>query len=491
MPLGRVAGGRGEEWNRMALEQKLSVRMSQRLVMTPSLQQAIKLLQMSKLELVEEVQQELLENPVLEESQIEAGTTPEGQESDSSDGEDDRDPFDEIDYEAYFQDVESNYAPRAPREVAEELPTFENTLATPTNLADHLTWQLDMSAPSERSKEIGRAIIGNIDDDGYLRATLEEIQQLGPYERDETEGALRLLQGFDPVGVGARDLVECLLLQLSHIGEDDTPAVTIVRYHLDKLQNRRYKELADALEIEMDDLRAELEIIRGLDPRPGQKYKVTDNNYVVPDVYVVKVDDEYQIVLNEEGLPRLRISPVYRRMVSKAARQSTPSEAREYVRNKLRSAFRLIKSLEERQRTIYKVAHSIVKFQREFLDLGIERLRPLVLKDVADDIGMHESTVSRVVNNKYMHTHRGLFEMRFFFHSGIASTRGGRDVSSLTVKERIRKIVGAEDTRRPLSDSAIVKILQREGLRIARRTVAKYREELKIPSSSSRKQAFQ
>jgi RNA polymerase sigma-54 factor len=292
------------------------------------------------------------------------------------------------------------------------------------------------------------------------------------------------------VGVGARDLVECLMLQLAHIGEEDTPAATIVRFHLDKLQNRRYKELAEILEIQMDDLRAELEIIRGLDPRPGQKYNVSANNYVVPDVYVVKVDDEYQIVLNEEGLPRLRISPVYRRMVSRSASNTAPSEAKEYVRNKLRSAFRLIKSLEERQRTIYKVAHSIVKFQRDFLDFGIERLRPLVLKDVADDIGMHESTVSRVVNNKYMHTHRGLFEMRFFFHSGIASTHGGASVSSLTVKDRIRKIISAEDTRRPLSDSAIVKILQSDGLQIARRTVAKYREELKIPSSSNRKQVF-
>jgi len=211
----------------------------------------------------------------------------------------------------------------------------------------------------------------------------------------------------------------------------------------------------------------------------------------VPDVYVVKIDDEYQVILNEEGLPRLRISPVYRRMVARGASGRTTADAKEYVRNKLRSAFRLIKSLEERQRTIYKVAHSIVSFQRAFLDHGIEQMRPLVLRDVADDIGMHESTVSRVVNNKYMHTHRGLYEMRFYFHSGIPSTHGGDNVSSLTVKERIRKIVADEDGRRPFSDAAIVKILKAEGLQIARRTVAKYREELKIPSSSVRRQAFQ
>jgi RNA polymerase sigma-54 factor len=475
----------------MALEQKLSIRMSQRLVMTPSLQQAIKLLQMSKLELVEEVQQELLENPVLEESQqLEVAATPERPEGESGEEVASKDPFDEIDYESYFQDVESAYIPRSPREFSQELPTFENTLAEPTNLADHLTWQLNMSTSSEGVKAIGRAIIGNINEDGYLKATLEEIQQLGPYSAEQVQETLKLVQSFDPIGVAARNLEECLLLQLNHIGEDETPAATIVRFHMDKLQNRRFKEMAAELDLDMEDLQAEVEIIRGLDPRPGQKYNTAESNYVVPDVYVVKVDDEYQILLNEEGLPRLRISPVYRRMVARGTSQKASADVKEYVRNKLRSAFRLIKSLEERQRTIYKVAQSIVKFQREFLDYGIEKLRPLVLKDVADDIGMHESTVSRVVNNKYMHTHRGLFEMRFFFHSGIASAGGGASVSSLTVKEKIRKIITEEDPKRPLSDSSIVKILNAEGLRIARRTVAKYREELKIPSSSNRKQTF-
>ena len=472
----------------MALEQKLSVKMSQRLIMTPSLQQAIKLLQMSKLELVEEVQQELLENPVLEEGQIEAPA--ERQEAETPEGEPSKDPYDEIDYESYFKEIDNDYTPRTPRESREELPTFENTLATKANLADHLNWQLDMSTSSERLQEVGRAIVGNINDDGYLRATHEEIQQIGDYSREEVEQTLEVIQAFDPVGVGARDLVECLCLQLKHLGENGTAAETIVRHHLDKVQNRRFKVLADELGLDMDDLQAELEIIRGLDPRPGQKYSTESSRYVVPDVYVVKIDDDYQIMLNEEGLPRLRISPVYRRMVSRGDGNRTPAEAKEYVRNKLRSAFRLIKSLEERQRTIYKVAASLVKFQREFLDYGIERLRPLVLKDVADDIGMHESTVSRVVNSKYMHTHRGLFEMRFFFHSGIASNRGGASVSSLTVKERIRKIILSEDAKRPLSDSAIVKILKEEGLQIARRTIAKYREELKIPSSSNRKQVF-
>jgi len=482
----------------MALEQKLSVRMSQRLIMTPSLQQAIKLLQMSKLELVDEIQQELVENPVLEETL--EGPPPERQEAEPATAETpdttpeterEKDPFSDIDYESYFQDVDGGYVPRGSSEPSsEDLPTFESTLTKPKSLSDHLTWQLDMSTSTERQKEIGRAIIGNLNEDGYLRASLEEIQQMSDFGPEEVATSLGMIQDFDPVGVASRDLVECLCLQLKHLGQEGTPAEAIVRQHMDKLQNHRFKELAEAMSLDMEDLQAEVEIIRGLDPRPGQKYNETRSTYVLPDVYVVKVDDEYQIMLNEEGLPRLRISPVYRRMVQRGASKSTPAEAKDYVRNKLRSAFRLIKSLEERQRTIYKVATSIVKFQRTFLDFGIEKLRPLVLKDVADDIGMHESTVSRVVNNKYMHTHRGLFEMRFFFHSGITSNRGGENVSSLSVKDKIKKIIGAEDSKRPLSDAAIVKILKSDGLQIARRTVAKYREEMKIPSSNARKQVF-
>jgi len=469
----------------MALEQKLSVRMSQRLVMTPSLQQAIKLLQMSKLELVEEIQQEMLENPVLEEAQLEAGPGPEPAPETTEKS----DPFEDIDYESYFQHVEENaYVPRPKPELDMELPSFESTLTRAPSLTDHLEWQLDMSAHDEDVKRVGRAIIGNLNEDGYLRASLEEIHEMTGAPIERVGSTLEMIQGLDPVGVAARDLVECLCIQLRHLGQEGTAAEKIVRHHLDKVQHRKYRELADALSIEMDDLEAELEIIRGLDPRPGQRYNNESSRYVVPDVYVVKVDDEYQILLNEDGLPRLRISPVYRRMIEKGNR--TGAEARDFVRNKLRSAFRLIKSLEERQRTIYKVANSIIRFQRDFLDFGIERMRPLVLRDVADDIGMHESTVSRVVNNKYMHTHRGVFELRFFFHSGIASSRGGESVSSLSVKEKIRKIIAGEDPRHPLSDAQIVKILKADGMDIARRTVAKYREELRIPSSSQRRQVF-
>ena len=472
----------------MALEQKLSIRMSQRLVMTPSLQQAIKLLQMSKLELAEEIQQELLENPVLEESQLEGTDKPESEGE--GEPESAADTFDDIDFEAYFQNVDSDMPPPPRREFREDLPSFETMLSNPQDLTDHLTWQLEMNPIGEPHKEIGRAIIGNLNHDGYLRATLEEIRDMGGYRMEDVLATVETIQAFDPVGVASRDLVECLCVQLKHLGQADTPAEAIVRYHMDKLQNRKFKELALALDLDMEDLEAEIEIIRGLDPRPGQRYNTEDNHYVIPDVQVVKIDDEYVVILNDDGLPRLKISPVYRRMLKATGEGAQRAETREYVRNKLRSAFRLIKSVEERQRTIYKVATAIVKFQKDFLDFGIEQLKPLVLKDVAEEIGMHESTVSRVVNNKYMHTHRGLFELRYFFHSGIASNRGGDNISSHTVKEQIRKIILGEDPKKPLSDSAIVKILKAAGMQIARRTVAKYREELKIPSSSARKQGF-
>ena len=468
----------------MALEQKLSLRLGQRLVMTPSLQQAIKLLQMSKLELQDEIQQELVENPVLEESQ--QVEDPEPAESNESPEEKPTDPFDEIDYESYFREVEQDYQP--PRGVEpSERPTFEAMLAETQDLTSHLTWQLNLSSHTEVEKEIGRAIIGNLDETGYLTATFSELIALTGQSEEAVREVLVKIQNYDPVGVAARDLIDCLCIQLDYLGESGTAAETIVREHLPMVEANKLGELAKILEIDREDLDAELEIVRHLDPRPGQKFNTVKNPYVTPDVFVVKVGDDYEIYLNDDGLPRLRISPVYRKM---AERGASDSEARDYVRTKLRSAFRLIKSIEERQRTILKIAHSIVKMQREFLDDGIEYMRPLVLKDVADDIGMHESTVSRVVNNKYMHTHRGLFEMRFFFHSGIASSRGGGAVSSLSVKQKIRKIIEGEDARHPYSDAAIVKILKAEGLKIARRTVAKYREELKVPSSTQRRRAL-
>lgn len=304
---------------------------------------------------------------------------------------------------------------------------------------------------------------------------------------DRIERVRGVIQRFDPVGVASRTLQESLLVQLDVAGLQDSPAAAAIRDHLPLLEAKRHVELAKALNLTAEELEQTLEVIRRLDPRPGEKYNPPLTTYIAPDVYVIKDGEEYRVVLNEDGLPRLRISPTYRRFFERPADgpAGDPS-AREFVREKVRAAFRLIRSLDERQRTIYKVAASIVRRQREFLDRGIEHIRPLVLRDVAEDIGMHESTVSRVVDNKYMHTPRGLFEMRFFFHSGL-SHAGGESVSSLTVKERIRKMVAEEKPEAILSDQAIAETLRREGLRIARRTVAKYREELRIAPSTARK----
>ena len=474
----------------MAIQQKLQARLSQRLILTPSLQQAIKLLPMTTLELMDMLNQEVVENPLLEEvsteemQQADAEAKVEKSDPEPEPTTEKQDTWDDADYEYFFGDyLDDGYRPRAPREV-KELPPIENTLSTTSSLADHLSWQLSVRTDDELLREIGVAIIGNLDEDGYLVASIEEIAAMGSWPEAEVERVLTLVQAFDPVGVAARDLQECLLLQLKHLGLDDTPSEVIVRDHLRLLRNNQIPELARQLGMTIEELKHHIEIIRRLDPKPGTRHNPSQSQYVTPDVYVVKVDDQYVATLNEEGLPQLRISPVYRRLLDKNSHNS--DETRSYVKEKFRSALWLIKSVDQRQKTIHKVATSIINFQREFLDQGIEHLRPLVLRDVANDIGMHESTVSRVVNNKYMHTPQGVFEMKFFFHSGIHSSYG-ESVSSVTIKQRIRKIIDAEDSRKPLSDSRIVSMLQEEGLILARRTIAKYREEMKIPTSSQRK----
>jgi RNA polymerase sigma-54 factor len=483
----------------MALEQKLHLKLSQKLIMTPSLQQAIKLLQLSKLELQEVLNQELLENPLLEESAEEAKqeeADAEAQEKTQTEEEakaaepapeKEKDSFDEIDYDAYFQDyIEYGYTPRM-GEDHEEFP-IENTLTRPPNLTDHLAWQLGMSDSSPAVKEIGAFIIGNIDEDGYLRATNDEIVAAGSYDPADVEKAISVIQSLDPIGVGARDLRECLLLQLEFLEVDNPMVESIVRDHWDMFMQRHFVQIAKALAVDMKTLEGVVEIIKHLDPKPGRKYSNERAIYVEPDVYIQKVGDEYIIVLNEDGMPKLRINGSYRNMLHSMDSKSD-GETVNYIKDKIRSAVWLIKSLDQRQRTIYKVAESIVKHQREFLEKGIDFLRPLVLRDVADDIQMHESTVSRVVSNKYMHTPRGLFLMKYFFHSGIDSDTG-EDISSLTVKKKIQGFIDGEDPRKPLSDSKIMKILNDEGINIARRTVAKYRDELNIPSSTDRKQIF-
>ena len=473
----------------MGIQQKLHTKLVQKLILTPSLQQAIKLLPMSTLELSDLLNQEMVENPMLEEVPTEdlqpADTASAPEKPDTEDKTNKTDTWDDQDYEYFFGDyLDDGYRARVPQEM-KELPPIENTLSTSASLSDHLMWQLSMQTDDPLMREIGSAIIGNLNDDGYLVASFDELSAMGPWPMTEVERALALIQGFDPTGVAARDLQECLLLQLRRLGLEGTPTERMVAEHLRLLQNHQVPEIARRLGLSIDDLKEHIEVIRHLDPKPGSRYNPSQSQYVIPDVYVVKVEDQYVAVLNDDGLPQMRISPVYRRLLDKGAADNN-DETRAYVKDKFRSALWLIKSVEQRQKTIHKVANSIINFQRDFLDHGVEHLRPLVLRDVANDIGMHESTVSRVVTNKYMHTPQGVFEMKYFFHSGISSSYG-ESVSSVTIKQRIRKIIDSEDARKPLSDSKIVSILQREGLMLARRTIAKYREELKIPTSNQRK----
>ena len=486
------------------MQQKLTLqaKLQQKLILTPSLQQAIKLLPMSQLELADMIQQEITENPLLEEElerppsetqEAEAEeAAPAGTAAAETEGKTQAEPksqdsMNEIDYESFFSDyLDEGYRPRTSYEIP-ELPPIENTLSTTASLADHLEWQLHMTPADEKTVEIGEAIIGNIDEQGYLQASVDEICAMGDYDRESVERALAIVQAFDPIGVAARDMRECLLIQIRHLDLGGTPVETMVTDHLDLLQNHRFNDIAKAMKLPMEEVIQHCEIIRRLDPQPGSKFNTEKSHYVTPDVYVVKVDGKYEVVLNEDRLPQLRISSVYRRMLENKSEDNAAT--RDYVKEKLRSALWLIKSVDQRQKTIYKVATSIVRQQQEFLDNGVEHLRPMVLRDVALDISMHESTVSRVVSNKYMHTPQGVFEMRYFFHSGIASV-GGDHVSSVTIKQRIKKIVEEENPKRPLSDSKIVKILEDEGLVLARRTIAKYREELRIPPSNQRKNLY-
>lgn len=483
----------------MALEQKLSLRLATKLVMTPSLQQAIKLLQMTRMELESVLEQELVENPVLEEVEELSVTAEAGQLDEAApapaegNGEGDTaDPLSEIDLDAYFGDDGDGTG--AGREIEiREAPPLENTLTREPDLYEHLLWQVKMSDLSPAQCQIAELVIGNLDPDGFLVASPEEIQALSGCEAcslEEVEAVIRRVQELDPPGIACVDLRESLLRQLVSRGEEgDSLAYRIVAETWDLLLRRQYPQIARQLGVDIGVLEPALAVIRTLETRPGRQFGNERAQYIEPDVAVVKVGDDYVVQLNDDGLPRLRISRSYRRMLRQMRAEGRQADAQQFIREKMRSALWLIKSLDQRQRTIYKVAESIVRQQREFLDRGLDHLRPMVLRNVAEDIGMHESTVSRVVSNKYMHTPRGIFPMKFFFHSGIDRDYGD-DISSLTVKRKLKQIIDGEDPRRPLSDSELMRILNREGIHIARRTVAKYRDELGLPSSADRKQYF-
>ena len=481
----------------MAMEARLSLRQSQRVVMTPLLQQAIQLLQLSTLELQEVVQKELLENPLLEEMPVDGAETPEAGETPQSaeatpaptvepitvdppptaERQTDDLPFDPI--SVMFDEPEERSL--VAQEEREDLP-FENMVRSVSSLADHLEEQLRFVTEDPAARRIGAEIIGNLDEDGYLRAELEEIAQRCAATPEEVERVLtEMIQKFDPIGVGARTISECLLLQLRSNPPVDPVSVEIVERHFEDLSRRRYADIARALKLSADRIMESVEEIMALEPKPGRRFGGNDSRYIVPDVFVYKLGSDYTVMLNEEGIPRLRVNSLYRSLL-----RSSGDEARQYVEQKLRSALWLIKSVDQRQRTLRKVTQSIVKFQREFLDKGLPYLRPLSLRDVGEDISMHESTISRVTTNKYVETPQGLFELKFFFHSGIASG-DGEMVSSVSVKKMIQDLLGNEDATKPLSDQEVAGILKGRGLTIARRTVAKYREELGILPSHQRR----
>jgi len=480
----------------MSMEARLSLRQSQRVVMTPLLQQAIQLLQLSTLELQEVVQKELLENPLLEEVNPDAPETPETAaatpetptapvsepppvDSPSRDERQTDDlPFDLT--SVMFDDHEERSL--VAQEDREDLP-FENLVRSSVSLTDHLDEQLRFTVEDPGVRRIGTEIIGNLDEDGYLRAEIDEIAQRCNVPPTEVEKVLTMVQGFDPPGVAARSIQECLLLQLRTDPNPDPVSVEIVEEYFDDLSRRRYPDIARAMKLSLDRIMESVEEIMGLEPKPGRRFGGSDSRYIVPDVVVYKLGGEYVVVLNEDGIPRLRVNALYRSLL-----RSSGDEARQYVEQKLRSAVWLIKSVDQRQRTLRKVTTSIVKFQREFLDKGLACLRPLSLRDVGEDIGMHESTISRVTTNKYVETPQGLFELKFFFHSGIASG-DGEMVSSVSVKKMIQDLLANEDPAKPLSDQEVAQILKGRGLTIARRTVAKYREELGILPSHQRRLA--
>ena len=483
----------------MALEIRQQLKLSQQLVMTPQLQQAIKLLQLSRMELVDMVQQELEENPVLEEA-AEAPEEKEFEEIVAGESPASETPVDEvrevsgesegvadIDWQTYLEGYSLGGSTADFYEDDEDRPSYENLLTKKGNLSDHLLWQLNLSRLDDDVRRVAAEIIGNLDDDGYLQASLEEIAATSGAPVDRVAQALGVVQDFDPPGVASRDLRECLLHQVRHLGMEGSMVEAVLLNHIPDLEVRKYSVIAKALGVTLDEVLGAAKIISGLDPRPGSIFTQEEVHYITPDIFVYKINDEYVVVLNDEGLPNLRINAFYRNAL--AGGEGIDAKAGEYIQDKMRGAVWLIKSIHQRQRTIYKVTKSIVKFQREFFDKGIAYLKPLVLRDVAEDIEMHESTISRVTTNKYVQTPQGLFELKYFFNSGINTTEGDA-VASESVKSKIKEIIAGENQKKPFSDQKIVDLLLEQGIDIARRTVTKYREMLGLGSSTERKRHF-
>ena len=489
----------------MAFEQRLIQKLSQQLVMTPQLQQAIKLLQLSRIELEEMVVKELQENPALEEGAGEEADNSEQPRAEAqnaaADGLADVAVNRELstvdkmvttpDWQEYLDmhsnSMHSSLTAEAMSDDGDGPPSWENRLTKKISLEDHLIWQLRLSKITEEESAIGQYIIQNLDENGYLTLTLEEVGQTTGSDAAAVEAVLKRIQFFDPVGIGARNLRECLLVQLENLHLTDTLAAQIVDKYLNFLESKRYERLAKELNITIEEIADAAHLIASLEPKPSRGFEQDEVRTVLPDVFVEKIGGEWLIYLNDDGVPRLRVSSLYRRMAGQEG--AAEDEARQYLQEKVRAATWLIKSIQQRQQTLMKVTQSIFKFQEEFLDHGVSNLKPMVLRDVAEDIHMHESTVSRATANKYVHTPQGLYELKFFFQSGLRSG-SGEDVASESVKEKIRHIIAAEDPRAPFSDQHIATVLSGDSIDIARRTVAKYREAMGILPSSRRRQPF-
>jgi RNA polymerase sigma-54 factor len=473
------------------LRQSLDLRLSQRLALTPSLLQKIELLQLNKLELQDMLNQELVANPLLEEAAepepsldlpVDDGDMPDNRQEDGPGEGDLKDSFEDIDFRYLFDEyLDTGYKNREVEE--SEKPSFELFLSRPPSLEDHLTWQLRLTEVGPNIAELAAEIIGNLNEDGYLLITLDELCETKRCTRVDAEAALKVVQEMDPVGVGARDLRECLLLQLVALNLKDSLAWIIVQDHIHLLENHKFKEIAARTGFAFEEVLKAVDIVKHLIPKPGLKYNNQRTNYVQAEVTIAKVNDDFVIIQNDEGMPQLRLNASYRELLKS---NGVSGEAKTFLRDKFRSAIDLLRSVNQRKQTIYRVCACIVNRQKEFLEKGPSALRPMLIKDVASELGVHSSTISRVVTNKYVDTPQGVIEMRKFFTMGVESP-DGEELSIVQVKLTIRKIIEGEEKRKPYSDNQIGQMLRKSNIFITRRTVAKYREQMQIPGSRERK----
>ncbi len=471
---------------------KLNLKVAQKQILTPGLVQMVSVLALNRLELREMINQEMIANPVLEELSEEP--TPADNYSDETFLKNETEkvpekeaanPFDEFDVGTFFNqylDTGGDGGLSQEREISER-PSFEKFLSSPAGLTDHLMWQLSVTICSDSVKEIAENIIGNLDENGYLVASVEELRENEKYSQDDFDDALAVVQEFDPIGVGARDLRECLLLQLKAFDPQNTLAQQVVSDHLKQVQSNQLKEVARALNRPLDIVKHALEAIKKLDPRPGLRYNKTEPRLVEPDVYFRKVDDLWQVFLNEDDMPQLRLSPTYRRLLT---RDAADKDVRNYVKERFTAAIQLMKNIEQRKHTILRVCQSIIARQGEFLNHGPDALKPMMIKEVAEEVGVHPSTVSRAVANKYAHTPQGVIELRSFFSEAVNGPEGS-GMSLLTLKRLVKKMIDEEDATKPLTDEQIAKKLDDAGIHVTRRTVAKYREDMRIPSTHQRR----